>query len=167
MEAKILNLQPILPEDFDVRLLRSLAREGRLYFDANEPTDLIRQADRQQEVLGYVSAINEYASRAYVPYITSLWLAIIDDPVLNDNLFLQKGRHQGMVNRYRVLAIVTILLENGVYDRSHTLLELHHRLQHTTRKDSVYSSRLNYALSHTQCMHLRRLAKNFLDNEAV
>lgn len=165
MEAKFSKVRP---EDFDVRLLRRLAREGRLYFDPNEPPEALREKDRQQEILQYVSEIDDCVTPAYVPFISLIWKRIICDDRLNDRLFISKGRHQGQANRYRVMAIVNVLYEMGVYaHNTYTLLDLHHRLEHTTCKDSVYTSRLNYALTHHQCVHLRGAVKEILSTGAV
>lgn len=168
MEAKLSTLQPVRTEDFDVRLLRQLAREGRLYFDPNEPSVAIRDEDRQQEILQYVSEIDDCVTPAYVPFISLIWKRIISDDQLNDQLFISKGRHQGEANRYRVMAIVNVLYEMGVYaHHTYTLLDLHHRLEHTTHKDSVYTSRLNYALTRQQSLLLRRAIKEISSTNAV
>lgn len=150
-------------ETFDLNLLQQAFAEGRLFIMPAESSAEELREKRILAILDYVSRIDDCASSAYVPFITPLWRTVIDDPLLNANLFLQKGRNQGRVNRYRVLAIVTVLLEIGVYDQSHTLLELHHRLQNTTRKDSVYTSHLNYALIRSQRVHLRRLSKEIIE----
>lgn len=157
MEAT--NLQPVLPEDFDVQLLRRLAREGRLYFDPCEPSPEVISLDRQQEILQYVSEIDDCVSPEYAPYLSQIWMHIVTDDSLNQQLFITKGRNQGQANRYRMMAIVSVLLEMGVYARHNTLLMLHHRLEHTTRKDSIYTSRLNYALQHSEILHLRHYVR--------
>lgn len=168
MEATKTTLRQVRPEDLDVRLLRQLAREGRLYFDPNEPSEAIRSEERQQEILQYVSEIDDCVTPAYVPFISLIWKRIISDDRLNDRLFISKGRHQGQANRYRVMAIVNVLYEMGVYaHNTYTLLDLHHRLEHTTHKDSVYTSRLNYALTRQQAVLLRRVIKEISSTGAV
>jgi len=167
MGAKKRKFQQVRPEDFDVRLLRRLAREGRLYFDITEPDPVQSAESRLQQVLRYVEAIHQCASPDYIAYIADIWRCIISDPVLNDRLFIQKGRHQGETNRYRVMAIVTVLYERGVYEsQRYSLLDLHHRLENTTRKDSVYSSRLNYALTNPQCRYMAKVIQQLRDKNA-
>ena len=168
MEAKNQKLCPILPEDIDVQWLRRLAREGRLYYDACEVSEEVILEDQQQQVLSYVEAIAPCASRAYEHYINNIWRRIVEDEELNDQLFIKKGRHQGMLNRYRIMAIVTVLLEMGVYDREEfSLIALHYRLENVRKKTSIYTSRLNYAMKRQEIMHLKRVVKEISENKVV
>lgn len=168
MEANTPNYKPILPEDFDVPTLRRLARDGRLYFDANEPTVDMSDEEHQQQILQYVGQIDSCVTPAYGPYITQIWRCIITDDRLNQNLFISKGRNRGQTNRYRVVAIVGVLLSMEVYAQSrYTLLDLHHRLEHTTHKDCIYTSQQKYALTHQQCVLLRQAVKKMMASDAV
>ena len=161
------DLQPVLPEDFDVRRLRQLAREGRLYFNPKEPTETYKIEQRQALVLHYVEAINACVSPTEMPYITRIWKRIVSDPILNDRLFIQKGHNQGQLNRYRVMAIVTVLHEKNIYANGcFTLLQLHHRLEQTSQKDSIYTSRLNYALTRKQSRYLDSVMQKIRESPA-
>lgn len=160
MEAKKLKLCPILPEDIDVQRLRRLAREGRLYYDANEASKEAVMADHLHQVLSYVEAIAPCASRAYEHELINIWQRIVEDVELNGQLFIQKGRHQGLLNRYRVMAIVSVLLEIGVYDHDEfSLIALHYRLENVRKKTSIYTSRLNYAMKRQEIRRLSSVVK--------
>ena len=164
MEAKNQKLCPILPEDIDVQWLRRLAREGRLYYDACEVSEEVILEDQLQQVLSYVEAIAPCASRAYEHYINIIWRCIAEDEELNDQLFIKKGRHQGLLNRYRIMAIVTVLLEMGVYDREEfSLIALHYRLENVRKKTSIYTSRLNYAMKRQEISRLKRVVKEIAE----
>lgn len=154
---------PILPEDIDVQWLRCLAREGRLYFDATEVNEKSLLKDRQRQVLNYVKVIASCASHAYEHYIDSIWKRIVCDERLNGQLFIKKGRNRGLLNRYRIMAIVEVLREQGVYDRdTYSLLTLHYRLEHVNKRTSTYTSYTNYAMGRNEITHLRKVVKDFL-----
>ena len=163
MQQTKLPLKPVSPEDFDVQALRRLAREGRLYYDPNEPLIEDKRAALLDELCRYVSVIHECASPIYAPSIAHIWQAIAADERLSHSLLHVKGKKTGRLNRYRVLAIVTVMWENNIYDRNRfTLLHLHNLLEHTNRKTSVYTSRLNYALSYNDCRLIMQLCEKKL-----
>lgn len=160
MEANHKNLRPLLPEEIcDVRLLRRLAREGRLYLDES-PATIDVQAEAVERALEYVGQINQYAHPCAIPHISELWNEILTDPQLNDKLIIQKGRHEGELNRYRLMYLVTFLLEAGIYHRT-TALRLHHVLEHTTKKDNIYKGQMKYAMEFKQMRHLSRVVSEF------
>ena len=148
------------PEDFDARTLRRMAREGRLYFTAKPQVRTAAEPDGEETLIEYVSAISRCATPSYAHCITQIWQCIARDPKLNERLFIEKGRHQDELNRYRVMAIVTVLLEKNVYCKeTYTVLQLHHILERTDKKDSIYTSRLNYAMSISERLYINKLLK--------
>lgn len=165
MEAKSSKkLVPILPGDFNVAELIDLARQGRLFYDANIPCVKQSEADRIQLVRQYVSAIDRCASAKYSAIIADLWPEIVKDPGLNANLFIVKGRNKGSLNRYRILAIVTMLLEFGVYNSGqYTVLALHNLLENVDKKTSIYKSCLKYSLSNKERSSLKRLVISLIN----
>lgn len=60
MVETIFTFRQVSLEDFDVQMLLQLAREGRLYYDPNEPSESIQEEDRQQEILKYISEIENW-----------------------------------------------------------------------------------------------------------
>lgn len=166
MEANTPNLRPVRPEDItDVRTLRRLAREGRLYLDVSPQTTNPTE-EAVERALEYVGQIDQYAHPHVVPYISILWRKILTDPILNDKLIIQKGRHEGELNRYRLMYLVTYLLEADIY-HGVSALRLHHVLEHTTRKDSIYYGQMKYAMEMSQLRHLRGIIAEFRTNYVV
>lgn len=154
------NLRPIRPEDIiDVRTLRRYAREGRLYLYIM-PHGAMPEADVVERALEYVGQIDQYAHPHVKPYISILWRQILTDPELNDKLTMQRGQSEGELNRYRMMYLVTYLLEAGIYVGV-SALRLHHVLEHTTKKDAIYRNQMNYAMIPRQTRHLRTLIAEF------
>ena len=167
MQQKKLQLKPISPEDFDVQALRRLAREGRLYYDSNEQLSEDNRAAQLDELCRYVSVIHACASPIYAPSIAHIWQAIAADERLSHSLLHVKGKKTGLFNRYRVMAIVSVMWENNIYDRNQfTLLDLHNLLERTNRRTSVYTSRLNYAPSFNDCRLIMQLCEKKLRQTA-
>lgn len=154
------NLFKVHPDDFDVKTLMTAAREGRLYIDEtdNEKAHARQLLRRQHEVLAYVSAIEEFVVPEWLPHIKTLWTTLIDDPLFTPHLVLQKGKHQGMLNKYLVTNIVFHLQVLGVY-QCNSLLELHKKLEGVDEKNSVYKNARLYSLSTFQRQRLRELTE--------
>lgn len=148
------------PEDYDVEQLLAAAREGRLYIKINE-TDIEAARRRQlehcqSEALNYVKAIDEYVAPEWQPYIKALWTTLLDDPLFTPQLVLQKGKQQGLLNRYLVTNIVFHLQVLSVY-QCNSLIELHKKLEGVNEKNSIYKNARTYSLSPTQRQRLREL----------
>ena len=149
------------PEGFNVETLMAAAREGRLYIDEtdNETTLGQQLLQRQREALDYVSAIEEFVVPEWQPHIKSLWTMLLDDPLFTPLLVLQKGKHQGLLNRYFVTNIVFHLQVLNVY-QCNSLIELHKKLEGVNEKNSIYKSARLYSLSSTQRQRLRQLKES-------
>lgn len=160
MEANHTNLLQVRPEDIlDVRTLRRYAREGKLFLDIT-PQAVQPEADVVERALAYVGQIDQYAHPHVKPYISILWRQILTEPELNDKLTIQKGQSEGELNRYRLMYLVTYLLEAGIYVGV-SALRLHHTLEHTNKKDAIYRGQMNYAMLSHQTRRLRALIAEF------
>ena len=159
---KVRQLLKVRPEDFDVETLMAAAREGRLYIDETDNETALSQLllQRQHEALDYVSAIEEFVVPEWLPNIKVLWTKLLDDPLFTPNLVLQKGKHQGMLNKYLVTNIVFHLQVLNVY-QCNSLIELHKKLEGVSEKNSIYKNARMYSLSTTQRQRLRELKGTF------
>lgn len=155
------NFKPVRPEDIiDVRSLRRLAREGRLYLLGTPLDSKSNEEYAVERALEYVSQIEQYAHTCAKPYLSALWHQILTDSRLNDKLTMQKGQNEGELNRYRLMYLVTYLLESGIYCGV-TALRLHHILEHTNRKDNIYKGQMLYAMNSTQLRIMRGIIAEF------
>jgi len=152
------NLWRVRPEDFDAEKLMAAAQEGRLYIDETDNATALAQQlmQCQREALVYVGTIEEFVVPEWMPHIKTLWTTLLVDPLFTPHLVLQKGKHQGMLNKYLVTSIVFHLQVLGVY-RCSNLLELHKMLEGVNEKNSIYKNARSYSLSTTQKQRLREL----------
>lgn len=166
MEATNPNFRPLTVEEItDLRKLRRLAREGRLYLDTT-PAASSADMEAVERALAYVSQIDSHAHPHAIPSISILWRNILTHPMLNDKLIIQKGRHEGELNRYRLMYLVTYLLEADIYVGV-SALRLHHTLEHTNKKDAIYRGQMKYAMEMKQLRVLRDIISNFRKNFMV
>lgn len=141
-----------------------LWQQGRLYQDVEEEAvsweELLARC--RQDVLAYVSAIDEYASEVVRPYISNVWRAIVEDEVFVDGIVMKQKRQ---MNRYFVTNIVFNLQTRGFYLPAEqvTPLQLHLVLEGTKKKNSVYKNIVNYPFT---TLHRQRLSKLIEDFEA-
>lgn len=160
MEANITNFRPLKVEEItDLRTLRRLAREGRLYLDVT-PAETSADVEAIERAMQYVSQIDSHAHPHAIPSISTLWRTILTHPQLNDKLTIQKGPHEGQLNRYRLMYLVTYLLEAGIYVGV-SALRLHHTLEHTNKKDAIYRGQMKYAMERSQLRVLRSIIADF------
>ncbi len=158
---KVTHLWRVRPEDFDAEKLLAAAREGRLYVDMTDEETAVEQLLKQRklEALDYVNSIDEYVVPEWQPHIKMLWTTLLDDPLFTPLLVLQKGKHQGLLNRYLVTNIVFHLQVLNVY-QCNSLIELHKKLEGVNEKNSIYKSAGLYSLSSTQRQRLRQLKES-------
>ena len=134
-------------EDFNIDTLRKAFLEGRLYIHQAATSENTRE-ESIQAILQYVSRIDACASSQYLGTIGQLWERILRSPQLGDLFFLNRySTTRGQPNWYRVNAVVLALLEHGVYcqDR-YTAVELHLRMEQSSRRNSHYTSMNRYLL---------------------
>ena len=158
---KVTHLWRVHPEDFDAEKLLAAAREGRLYVDMTDEETAVEQLlkQRKREALDYVNSIDKYVVPEWQPHIKMLWTMLLDDPLFTPLLVLQKGKHQGLLNRYLVTNIVFHLQVLNVY-QCNSLIELHKKLEGVNEKNSIYKSAGLYSLSSTQRQRLRQLKES-------
>lgn len=156
------QFRKVQPEDFDVEALLAAARVGRLYVDITDNNEALEQQlkQRQREAFDYVSAIKEYVAPEWEPYIKTLWNILLDDPLFSPQLVLQKGKHQGHLNRYFVTNIVSRMKELGIY-QCDIFVELHKKMEGVDTKNSIYKCSGAYSLEWDQKQRLLELVNSF------
>lgn len=160
------NLRPLAVDEItDLRKLRRLAREERLYLDTTPSTSSV-DMEAVERALTYISQIDSHAHPHAMPSISILWRRILTHPMLCDKLTIQKGRQEGELNRYRLMYLVTYLLEADIYVGV-SALQLHHMLEHTNKKDAIYRGQMMYALEMDQQRVLRDIISDFRKNFMV
>ena len=141
--------------------LLALWQEGKLYVEQNNvvsPEMLL--ATCQREAIKYVSAIHDFVSPQWLPYIEDVWQTIISDDEFVDYLMMQKGRTKGQLNRYIVTNIIFYMKALDIY-QCDSLLELHKRLEGVKEKNSIYKSAGTYSLRRSQRKRIRELKSFF------
>ena len=113
----------------------------------------------KREVLDYVRRIEEYAADAWQEVIARLWQQIVEAPCFRECLTMKNGIQAGHMNRYTVTNIVCFMRNKGVYRSSMSMMELHLRLEQTTRKNKYFKSSSSYELNHDARTLLRQLLK--------
>lgn len=143
-------------EEFDVNLLKKLTKEGRVYVDLPFETDDDVVKD---EILGYVRAINGYASDAWLMDIDELWETIVDNEHLQSFLVMKKGAHAGHMNRYAVTSLVCRMQNLNVYRQDVSMLTLHLQLEGIQKKNKYYTSCGNYQLERSDVRIINELCR--------
>jgi hypothetical protein len=140
----------VLVEDFNIDTLKQAFLEGRLYIQSTTPETSREEGIRA--ILQYVSRIDSCASPAYASSIHRLWKKILHSPELGDLFFLNRySSNRGMPNWYRVNAVVTVLLEKNIYNRSiYTSIQLHLMMEQAEKRNSHYTSMNRYLLERHQ-----------------
>lgn len=152
------KIEKVPTEDITAEEVLALWREGKLYHEKEEEN--LSESDQlalcQNEVLEYVSAINEYVVAELRPYIKEIWEAILTDEMFVPVLLMRKGRMCGHLNRYVVTNIVFHLRALDIY-QCDNLLELHKKLEGVNQKNGIYKAASLYSLSKEQRKRLREL----------
>ena len=109
------NLTRVRPEDFDVKMLKAAAREGRLYLDNRVA---VGKETVKKEVRAYVARIKKFATREFNSSVDEVWEQILCDDDFID--YLKPGLKASLCcifNKYSVMRIVCVLREHGVYEQ--------------------------------------------------
>lgn len=132
MKKQNLNLMAVSLEDFDAKSLRRAAREGRLFIAL--PDDEPKSAD--------------------------IWQAILHDADLSPLFFLTRYRStRGKINWYRVMVVVCLLRERGIYREDISAKELCKYIEGALQSHTHYSGMGRYLLE----LHQRRILYRILD----
>ena len=152
------NLQKVTLDDFNIAALRQAAREGRLFI---QPAQVSEQQEREEGIrliLQYVSQIDDCASAPYRQCIGRLWQDIMASSLADLFFFSRYSSSRGKPNWYRVTAFVCLLRESNVYRKDEfSAVDLHLRLEHTTRRNNRYNGMSRYLLEHKDIVVLKRL----------
>ncbi len=110
------TLKQVHPEDFNVELLIAAAREGRLYVDENKKT--ISKEVIVNNVRAYVKRIDVFVTKKFSSSVDELW----EDILASDDFvtFLTpstKSRKCREFDKYKVMRIIGVLREKGVYEQ--------------------------------------------------
>lgn len=159
---QVRQLWIVRPEDFDAEAMLAASRKGRLCVDITNDKAAIEWLlkKRKCEALAYVSAIEEYVAPEWEPYIKALWTTLLNDPLFTPQLLLQKGKHQGQLNKYLLTNIVSRMKEQGIY-RCGNFIELHKKMEGVDKKNSIYKCAGEYSLEWEQRQRLHELMKSF------
>lgn len=130
-------------EEFDSDLLRQLTLEGRVYIDMPQVVD---KNAYKREILEYVHAIDDFATDTWRGKMDDVWNAIVDAECFSDFLVMKKGDLSGHMNRYTVTNLVCRMRNLGVYRKDVSMLMLHLKLEHTTKKNKYYRNSRNYKM---------------------
>lgn len=158
------SMTRVMVNDFNVADLLKAAQEGRLYVEAVAQTDNHQTREKGiDEILSYVSRIDKCAAAEFRPNIRMLWTTILRSKELGHLFFLSRyAVSRGKPNLYRVTAVVTSLLEMGVYRQADFLLvDLHLLMEQTSRRNSFYTGMGRYLLEHDQLNALREIVAKF------
>ena len=154
MKKQNLNLMAVSLEDFDAKSLRRAAREGRLFIAL--PDDEPKSADSAiNEILTHVGRISEYAT---TPKVDDIWQAILHDADLSPLFFLTRYRNtRGKINWYRVMVVVCLLREKGIYQKDISGKELCRCMEGATQCPKHYSGMGPYLLDVVQMGLVREI----------
>lgn len=154
MKKQNLNLMAVSLEDFDAKSLRRAAREGRLFIAL--PDDEPKSADSAiNEILTHVGRISEYAT---TPKVGDIWQAILHDADLSPLFFLTRYRNtRGKINWYRVMVVVCLLREKGIYREDISAKELCKYIEGAPQSPTHYSGMGRYQLELRQIRLLYRI----------
>jgi len=156
------NLTQVRIEDFNIAALRKAAREGRLFIQPSTVSEEEKQAQSLSEILLYVSRIRECADARYLSSIDEIWRLIIHEPAIMACLITSRGKRQGLPNYYRVTSLVNFLLESGVYRKKEfTAVDLHLRLEQTTRRNGHYTGSASCYFTRAQFVLMNRILDQF------
>ena len=109
------QLKQVSPEDFDVRMLMQVAREGRLYIEKKEKT--VSREYIINNVRAYIQRISPLATRRYRSVIDMLWEEIFQSDVLLELLMPKpKARKCKDFDKYGVMRLIGVLREKDVYE---------------------------------------------------
>ena len=156
MKTTSSNLKRLSPNDFNATLLEELTRQGRVFI---APARLTDKDSYKREVLDYVQRIADYAAEAWQKDIAGLWKHIVEAPCFRECLTMKNGLQAGHMNRYTVTNIVCFMHNKGVYRSSMSMMELHLRLEQTTKKNKYLKSSGSYELNRDARALLRQLLK--------
>ena len=137
------KLRKLSLKDFDIDWLRQLTLEGRVYIDMPQVVD---KNAYKREILEYVHAIDDNVTEAWKGQMDEVWNAIVDAECFSEFLVLKRGDQSGHMNRYTVTNLVRRMQNLGVYRKDVSMLTLHLRLEHTTKKNKYYKNNRNYRM---------------------
>ena len=155
METRI---KRVTPNDFNEEDVMRLFREGKLFAEVEQelPTH-----DVKRELLEYVSRIQECCNPQFKDSHERIWLDIFHSEAFD--LVMKKGARRGELNKYRVMALVTYLFNNNLYNGSRSPLQLYYKLENTTKKGNFYTNACKdvYAINDQQRPILKRLLQKY------
>jgi len=109
---KMQNMYLQVPVDIQTQALREALLSGRLYI---APADA-STGDTRAEVISIVSRILPYACSQTL--VNDAWQAILADDRRVRSFRLTQKRRAGEINGYRIAAVVSFMLSQGLYDSS-------------------------------------------------
>lgn len=117
----------------------------------------------KQQALDYVAAINGYATAEWRPFINMVWQEVLADEVFAEKIVMKKKRQ---LNRYALTAFVYNLQTLGVYCSTSEVsqLELHLKLERTTRRTTIFKNWGKYPICPKERMRLKGILDKILSS---
>ena len=152
------TIKRVTPKDFNEEDVMRLFREGKLFTEVEQE---LPTRDVKRELLEYVSPLKEMCTPQYRANHEQIWLDIINSD--DFDLVMKKGARRGELNKYRVMALVTYLFNNNLYNGSRSPLQLYYKLENTTKKGNFYTNACKdvYAINDQQRPILKRLLQKY------
>lgn len=157
----------VLVEDFNIDILREAFLQQRLYIHTPATSPSRNREEGIRAILEYVSRIDACASDAYLSSIRARWELLLRSPRLADLFFLNRySANRGQPNWYRVNATVVALLEHNIYRRdTYTAVQLHLRMEQSSRRNSHYTGMSRYLLEREEMAALMQIMHQPLDDD--
>lgn len=149
---------PVRPEDFDAEALKQAAEEGRLFITPSSCSISRTLKNNARQVLRYVAPLRTYTNPTYRSQYHNLWKTIVNHPNFFQRFTIQKGKNEGSMNKYFIMAIVDCLKNLGLYQNVNSL-QLHRVLEKIDTRNTYYNSMGQYALECSESRILRELMK--------
>lgn len=153
------TIKRVTPKDFNEEDVMRLFREGKLFTEVEH--QLPTRDEVKAELLEYVSPLKEMCTPQYRANHEQIWLDIINSD--DFDLVMKKGARRGELNKYRVMALVTYLFNNNLYNGSRSPLQLYYKLENTTKKGNFYTNACKdvYAVNDQQRPILKMLLQKY------
>ncbi len=153
------KMKQVLPEDFNVDVLMTAAREGRLFIDVS--VNAVSKEKVVNEVRAYVERINKFATSKARSSISDIWDTILSyDEFVEYLMPSNKARKCRDFNKYHLMGIIGVLREKGVYKQYND--RKYDALLEPGIKDSTYRKYLSLGIGQREVLlKLRKIVEKY------
>lgn len=146
---------PVSPSDYSEAEILKAFREGKLFIKEDIH---IEETPIEDRILAYVASLDDCTTTPFAGKNQVIWATIVAHPKFKDVLMVTRGRNQGQIHKYYMLLIASLLLTYKVYDLTqYTTLSLHLILEHSEKKNAIYTGINNYELKKDQRDVIRQI----------